>query len=317
MALFRKVAVLMGGPSSEREVSLRSGRAVATGLRDAGYDVTEVDLPGYEIDLPAEIEAVFIALHGTFGEDGDAQAILDSMGIPYTGSGAAASRAAFDKVLSKKAFDEGGIATPAYEIIHAGEKSRLALPVVVKPPRQGSSIGVHRVMDESAWEAAIEDALVYDDEVLVEEYIEGRELTVGIVDDKILPLVEIAAPDAWYDYEAKYGGGSRYLVPAPVEEEVAECCRDLSVRTFKALGCRGFGRVDFRVDAAGQPYTLELNSIPGFTETSLLPKAAGAAGMSFAGLCDRIMQTAAFDRDESTEAAAGNGFGRRHQAHVV
>ncbi|MDP6522793.1 MAG: D-alanine--D-alanine ligase [Kiritimatiellia bacterium] len=317
MALFRRVAVLMGGPSSEREVSLRSGRAVATGLRDAGYDVTEVDLAGHEIDLPPDVEAVFIALHGTFGEDGDAQAILDSQRIPYTGSGAAASRAAFDKILSKQAFDEGGIATPAYEIIRAGEKSQLDLPVVVKPPRQGSSIGVHRVMDESGWEAAIADALVYDDEVLVESYIEGRELTVGIVDDELLPLVEIAAPDAWYDYEAKYGGGSQYLVPAPVEEAVADRCRYLTVRTFEILGCRGFARVDFRVDGIGQPYTLELNSIPGFTETSLLPKAAAAAGMSFSELCDRIMRTASFDGDEFTDTGAGAGSGRRHQTHVV
>lgn len=307
----------MGGPSSEREVSLRSGHAVATGLRDAGYDALEVDLPGHEIDLPADVEAVFIALHGTFGEDGDAQAILDSQGVPYTGSGAAASRAAFDKILSKRAFDKDDIATPTYEIVRAGDKRQLDLPVVVKPPRQGSSIGVHRVTNESEWEAAMADALIYDDEVLVESYIEGRELTVGIVDGEVLPLVEIAAPDAWYDYEAKYGGGSRYLVPAPVEKDVADRCCDLAIRTFKALGCRGFGRVDFRVETAGRPYTLELNSIPGFTETSLLPKAAGAAGMSFSELCDKIMQTATFDGDQSAEAGTAADSARRLQANVV
>lgn len=317
MTLFNEVAVLMGGLSSEREVSLRSGSAVAKGLREAGYNVREVDLSGHEIDLPPDVEAVFIALHGTFGEDGEAQAILDGRGIPYTGSGAESSRVAFDKILSKRAFDEAGISSPAYEVIRKGDTRRIELPVVVKPARQGSSIGVHRVMDESGWETAITDALTYDDEILVERYVEGREVTVGIVDGDVLPLVEIAAPDAWYDYDAKYGGGSRYLVPAPVEKAVADRCSELAVLTFEALGCRGFGRVDFRIDDSGQPYTLELNSIPGFTETSLLPKAAAAAGMNFSELCDRIMKTAAFDGVEPEEDGSKADSARRRQADVL
>lgn len=288
----KSIVVLKGGPSEEREVSLRSGAAVAEGLRRAGYEVREIDVTGYEVSIPAGVDAVFIALHGTFGEDGGVQEMLDAIGMPYTGSGAAASRAAFDKVVSKRLFVEKGIATPDYEVLHSGDTRSLSLPAVVKPSRQGSSIGVHKVFEEEGWDDAFRDALSYDEDVVVEAYISGRELTVGIVDGQALPVVEIAAPDDWYDYEAKYtkDAGTRYLVPAPIDEESSNSCRALAAAAFDALGCAGFGRADFRMSEAGEHYLLEMNTIPGFTETSLLPKAAAEAGMSFSELCDRIVQ---------------------------
>jgi len=290
---FKRVAVLMGGPSSERGVSLRSGAAVAKGLREAGYEVIEVDVKGQDFDVPEGVEAAFVALHGEFGEDGQIQKILDAKRIPYTGSGPEASRRSFDKILSKKLFVENGIPTPEYEILRKGQKRSLSLPVVIKPACQGSSIGVHRVILESEWEKALADSFSYGDEIVVESYIKGRELTVGIVDGEVLPVVEIVAPDDWYGFDAKYTkGSSKYLVPAPLDLETCKRCREIALKTFQALGCRGMGRIDFRFAEDGRLYVLELNNIPGFTETSLLPKAAAEAGISFSNLCDRIINTA-------------------------
>lgn len=289
---FNKVAVLKGGPSSERDVSLRSGAAVAKGLREAGYEVVEIDVVGRELNIPAGVEAVFIALHGEFGEDGGVQELLEKIGMPYTGSSPAASRTSFDKILSKKAMLAGGIPTPDYRVMTAPGPCAMPLPVVVKPARQGSSIGVHRVFQASEWDEAVRSALSYDSEIVVEAYIEGRELTVGVVDDVALPVVEIVAPSDWYSYEAKYTKGrTEYLVPAPLDEAASALCRRTGLDTFRALGCRGFGRVDIRFSPDGRPYVLELNNIPGFTETSLLPKAAAHYGLNFSQLCDRIMRT--------------------------
>ena len=286
----------MGGPSAERDVSLRSGAAVAKGLREAGYGVTEVDVKGYDLEIPAGVEAVFVALHGEFGEDGRVQAILNRKGVPYTGSGTEASRASFDKVISKERCAKAGIPTPEYEILRKGGKRSLSFPLVIKPACQGSSIGVHKVLAESDWDAAAKDALTYDERVIVERYIPGRELTVSVVGDEALPVVEIVAPEGWYDTKAKYTAGAcQYRVPAPLDEGVRRRCQDLAVRMFKALGCRGFGRVDFRLSPARDLFVLELNNIPGFTETSLLPKAAAQAGMTFSALCDRIMGMARTD----------------------
>jgi len=293
---FGKVAVLMGGPSAEREVSLASGRAVSEGLRRSGYDVSEVDPAGRSLDLPAGTEAVFIALHGEFGEDGVVQALLNQRGIPYTGAGAEASRKAFDKVVSKEILDRAGIPTAPYEVLRQGGRRTLALPVVTKPARQGSTIGLRRVLREEDWEDALAEAFSYDEEVVVEEYIAGRELTVGILGDQVLPSIEIVAPDSWYDYEAKYTSGAcRYLAPAPVEDAVSRRLAELAMGTYRALDCRGFGRVDYRVANDGAVYVLEINTIPGFTQTSLLPKAAAALGIGFDELCDRIMNLAATD----------------------
>jgi D-alanine-D-alanine ligase len=289
---FYKVAVLMGGPSREREVSLRSGQAVANGLRESGYEAVELDVTGRSVDLP-DVEAVFIALHGAFGEDGEVQQLLDDKGVPYTGSGVEGSRNSMDKELTKRILDKAGVATPAYEVLRAGETRSIRFPLVVKPAHEGSSIGLHRVEDESQWDEAFADALQYDEAVLVEEYIAGRELTCGIVDGRTFPVVEIAAPDGWYDYGAKYTKGkTEYFAPADIDEEAAGRCRELTQATFDALKCAGFGRVDFRMDAEGTLYVLEMNTIPGFTETSLLPKAAACDGVSFPELCAMIMETA-------------------------
>ncbi|OGV65265.1 MAG: hypothetical protein A2283_05615 [Lentisphaerae bacterium RIFOXYA12_FULL_48_11] len=286
----------MGGASSERAVSLRSGKAVAGGLKEAGYEVEEIDVKGVDFQIPTGIEAVFVALHGEFGEDGRVQEILEKRGLPYTGSGPAASRQSFDKVLSKKSFIANGIPTPAYEVLRKGEKRSLDLPVVIKPACQGSSIGVHKVNQESEWERALIDSFSYGPELIIEAYISGRELTVGVVDKDVLPVVEIVAPDDWYGFDAKYTkGASQYLVPAPIEEGLVKACREITLKTFKVLGCRGMGRVDFRLASDGRLYVLELNNIPGFTETSLLPKAAAQAGIGFSSLCDRIMNTACLD----------------------
>lgn len=290
---FKKIAVLMGGPSSEREVSLRSGRAVAKGLRECGYEVVDVDVTGPCLELPAGTDAVFVALHGEFGEDGGVQTLLEREGVPYTGSGPASSRRSFDKKLSKEVFDRCGIPSPAWQLMRQGDRRALPLPVVVKPTCQGSSIGITRVFAEAAWEDALRDGFRYGPELVVEQYIEGRELTVGIVGSEALPVVEIVAPEGNYDYQSKYTAGrTQYLVPAPIEPSAARECQAIALRTFSALGCRGFARVDIRLTPDGKPYVLELNNIPGFTETSLLPKAAACAGMTFSALCDRILRGA-------------------------
>ena len=290
---YSKIAVLKGGPSAEREISLKSGAAVARGLREAGYDVTEIDVTERRVVLPEGVEAVFIALHGEFGEDGEVQALLDDMQVPYTGSGAQGSRCAMDKVLTKEAFEKHGIPTAPYEVLRRGDARTLDLPVVIKPTCQGSSIGVHRVFSETEWSSAVADAFEYGDTLLVETFIPGRELTVGVVEKTPLPVVEIIAPDGWYGYDAKYTKGStEYQVPADIAPEVAEEAQTIALRVFDALGCDGFGRVDFLLSEDGALVALELNSIPGFTETSLLPKAAVSAGMTFSELCDRIMRTA-------------------------
>ncbi len=298
---FHNIAVLMGGVSKEREVSLHSGKAVANGLRNAGYNVVEIDVRDYECEIPSQIQAVFIALHGEFGEDGRIQKILEQRGVPYTGAGSEASGLAFDKVLSKQRFVQHNIPTPAYEILRAGEQRTIPLPVVVKPVRQGSSFGVHRVVSESEWTDAYTDALIYNGEVIVEPYIDGKELTVGIVGEETLPVIEIRAPDNNYNYQAKYTKGlTEYLVPAPLDEQSTRLCQKFAWETFQVLNCRGFGRVDMRMSSSGNIYVLEFNTIPGFTETSLLPKAAQAAGYDFPVLCDRIMRMATLESFSET-----------------
>jgi len=283
----------MGGPSSEHDVSMRSGVAVARGLAETGYNVCSIEVKGPDFVIPQDVEAVFVALHGMFGEDGQIQSILEQRQIPYTGSDPDASRRSFDKVESKQVFVDNGIPTPAYEILRNGQHRSLELPVVVKPARQGSSIGVNRVFQEGDWSAALKNSLIYGDELIVESYVKGRELTVGVVSKDVLPIIEIVAPGDWYGYDEKYTkGASQYLVPAPLDESVVVHCGEMALRTFKALGCSGLGRVDFRLSEDGKIYVLELNNIPGFTETSLLPKAAAEAGIDFPSLCGRIMETA-------------------------
>ncbi|MDD3604487.1 MAG: D-alanine--D-alanine ligase [Kiritimatiellae bacterium] len=294
---FSRVGVLMGGTSAERGVSLRSGASVAKGLTDAGYQVESLIIDSAELVVPDGIEAVFIALHGAFGEDGQIQRMLEEQKIPYTGSGPEASRRAFDKMLSKEIFTRAGLPTPQYAIVKRGEACPLPFPVVTKPVREGSSIGIHIVSDGDDWKASMEDTLRYGEAALVERYIPGRELTVGLVCDQVLPVIEIAPAEGYYNYDAKYQRkDTRYIVPADIPADAAARCRDLAVATFHALGCCGLSRVDFRMTSDSDLYILENNSIPGFTESSLLPKAARAAGMEFPELCDRIMRSAGLNK---------------------
>ena len=283
----------MGGPSSERDVSLRSGAAVARGLAQAGYEVETVDVKGPPLRLPAGTEAVFIAMHGAYGEDGQVQTELDRMGIPYTGAGARASEAAMDKVITKRLLGTAGVVTPAWASVAPGDATPMPLPLVVKPTREGSSVGVSLVFEAKAWPAAVVEASRFGS-AMAEVYVPGRELTVGVVGDRTLPVIEIVAPDdGWYTYANKYTKGAcRYVCPAELPSDVERRCRDLAWRTFEALDCRGMGRVDLRLRPDGEAFVLEMNTIPGFTETSLLPKAAAAAGIAFPSLCDRILSLA-------------------------
>jgi D-alanine-D-alanine ligase len=290
---FQNAAVLKGGFSAEREVSLESGAAIANGLRTAGYTVTEIDVTSPDFTVPAGIEAVFIALHGTFGEDGGAQARLTELGLPYVGAGIEASRIAFDKILTEECLRKAGILVPESEVLCRGDEPSMDPPVAVKPPRQGSSVGCSLVFSESEWPLALADAWQYGEEILVQRFIPGREFTVGVVDGTVLPIVEIVTAAGWYDYTAKYKADTtRYVIPAGLDAESAACMQKTALKTFGALGARGFGRVDFRMTPEGEQYVLELNTIPGFTSHSLLPKAAAAAGIGFPALCDRIMRTA-------------------------
>ena len=290
---FGNVAVLMGGISSEREISLKSGKAVAAGLEEGGYTVSEVDITSRNFSLPDEVEAVFVALHGQFGEDGGIQQVLADRGIPFTGSGAESSRISFDKILTRERLQAHGIPVPKGEIVTRMEDRSLPVPLVAKPPREGSSVGCYLVFEEHAWASAFDGAVQYSGQVLVEEYIPGRELTVGIIDRQVLPVVEIKPCSGWYSFDAKYvTGDTEYNVPAELDQAIAGKLQSIAMDTFEKLGAEGFGRVDFRLTPESEPYVLELNSIPGFTESSLLPKAAKAAGIGFSELCCRIMEMA-------------------------
>ena len=290
---FTNVAVLKGGISSEREVSLRSGGAIANGLREGGYIVHEIDMASRELELPEQVEAVFIALHGWFGEDGEVQQILMEKGVPFTGSGIESCRLSFDKVLTRNRLLEHGLPVPQGEVVHASEQRTISIPFVVKPSREGSSVGCHLVRENSGWKEAFSDSSRFSGDVLVEEYIAGREFTVGVLNGMVLPVVEIIPEVEWFDYDAKYvTGDTRYEVPARLGKAVAEEMQHIALEAFNCLEASDFGRVDFRLSPDNKPYILELNAIPGFTETSLLPKAAQAAGIGFSELCCRIMELA-------------------------
>lgn len=288
-----KTAVLMGGPGSEREVSLASGKAVLKALLGLGIDATAVDVTDTSIDLPDGTGLVFNLIHGTFGEDGRLQRILDDLGVPYTGAGAASSRRAFDKCLAKAAFSAAGVPTPRAETLDVSSGQRLpsfAPPFVVKPPREGSSVGVHIVRDAARAEAAIADAAKYGDDILVEEFIEGLELTVGILNDEALPVIHIIPPEGVYDMASKYpwlsgAQGSQYICPADIGAESTRAVQEAALAAHRALGIEVYSRVDVLLDNRGRPFVLEANTIPGMTETSLLPKAAAAAGIDFPALC--------------------------------
>ena len=294
----KKIAVLMGGPGSERAVSLASGNAVLKALLGLGLDAVAVDVTGTEIILPAGTDLAFNVIHGTFGEDGSLQEILDGMGVPYTGAGAKSSRIAFDKNLAKAAFVARGVPTPRAEIIDVSGGPRLPsfpAPFVVKPPREGSSVGVHIVRNQADAAAAMADAARYGNDILVEEFIEGKELTVGILNDVTLPIVHIAPPGGVYDMASKYpwlsgAQGSEYFCPADLDLETTMAVQAAALAAHRSLGIEIYSRVDVLLDSQNRPFVLEANTIPGMTETSLLPKAAAAAGISFPELCKTIAE---------------------------
>jgi len=285
----KTVGLLMGGPGKERDVSLRSGAAVAKALRAAGARVEEIDVTTANIALPSSLDLAFNIIHGTFGEDGQLQSILHDRGIPYTGEGIEGSRTAFDKILSKEAFDRAGVPTSKWEKIRKGETPSLPLPYVVKAPRQGSSVGVHIIRDAAALAAALEDCFQYGDEVLIESFFAGRELTVGILGGEALPVVEIVPRDGFYDYDHKYtNGASEYFVPAPLTDAESSSVQSTACAAHRALGLEVYSRVDILLAANGSMSVLEINTIPGMTELSLLPKAAAVAGLDFPTLCEEI-----------------------------
>ena len=283
------LVVLMGGPGSEREVSLRSGAAVAAALRGGGYRVTELEVAGKDFKLPADTGLCVNMIHGTFGEDGELQSLLDARGVPYTGEGAEGSRLAFDKKESKRRFDEHGVPTARWEMIAAGEHPHLDLPLVLKAPREGSSVGVHIVRRPEELAAALADCASLDREILVEEFVEGRELTVGIVGDRAMAVVEIRPHEGFYDYAHKYTkGASEYFCPAPLDAATTRRVQEEALAAHRSLGLEVYSRVDVLLRADGSPCVLEANTIPGMTETSLLPKAAAAAGLGYLELCEEI-----------------------------
>jgi len=299
----KKIAVLLGGLSKEREVSLRSGKAVANALRAKGYAAVEIDMDRDVAErLKAEkIEVAFLALHGRYGEDGAVQGLLEIVGIPYTGSGPLSSAIGMDKELTKRLVVPEGIRTPEWKVVHrdaAGtmRESPLRLPVVIKPNREGSTIGISIVREEGSFQAALQDAARLDETILIEQFIQGTEVTVSVVNGQALPIVEIVPKSGFYDYTSKYTKGmTDYIVPARIADDVRDRLQKNSERIWKLLTLAGFARMDFIIaedSAGGGDYFLEVNTIPGMTETSLVPKAAAAAGISFEDLCEEILKGA-------------------------
>lgn len=290
------ITVMLGGPSAERDVSLRSGASVAAALRSLGHTVTELDpqKPGWK--LSRETDVVFLALHGTYGEDGTVQEELELLGVPYTGCDVAASRVGFDKALTKQRCVAAGVPTARSFVLETA-KTPWPMgwnpPMVIKPVRQGSSVGLQFVERVEEWSAALTESLRHDSQVLVEEKIIGRETTVGILDGKPLPVVEVRPKSGVYDYRTKYSvGATEYFCPAPFDEATTKRVQAAGLAAFKAIGGRDYSRVDVMVRANGDPVVLEVNTLPGMTETSLLPKAAAAAGIGYADLCQRMVELA-------------------------
>ncbi len=305
------VAVVMGGPSAEREVSLNTGAAIAKALREAGYtNVVEVDLDPHNFakqlaDCKAEV--VFNAVHGLYGEDGRLQTLLEICGIPYTGSGMIASVVCMDKVISKRMLRDAGIPTPDCLILNSRESGikekimqKFSLPVVVKPASQGSSIGVEIVKEEAQLDEALANAFKYCSDILVEKFVDGWELTVSMMQKDgeavALPVIHIAPHSGTYDYHSKYTkGATEYICPADLDETTTKKVQEIAKQAYEVLGCSGVARADVMLDDEGNGYVLEINTVPGMTATSLVPKAAAAAGITFPELCDIILQSASLD----------------------
>jgi D-alanine-D-alanine ligase len=301
-----KIGVLMGGPSSEREISLRSGKAVLSALTDSGVEAVGIDIitdhkeDNIRMLNNYNLNCAFIALHGRFGEDGAIHDILEQINLPYTGSGVKASRLAMDKIGALTIFRAGGLCVPKSQfldktIYHKDSdfKNNLGLPLVVKPANHGSSIGLSLVECSRDIPAAIKLAFQYDERIVIEEYIPGRELTVSILDQRALPVIEIVPKHKFFDFEAKYQAGlTDYIIPATLEKEVAEKVQLAALHAHELLGCFGCSRTDIILSQDNQPYVLETNTIPGMTSTSLLPKAAKVIGVSFNQLCLKLLELA-------------------------
>ena len=296
-SLPRKVAVLMGGPGSERDVSLATARGVSKALRSFGIEVVEVDVRDENFQLPGGVDVAFNCIHGTFGEDGQIQKILEDRGVSYTGDGVEESRIAFDKILSKEKFLERGVVTPESEVIDAGQRPKMTVPLVVKPARQGSTVGIVIVKDENELNSALEEAGKFDRKLLIEKFVSGRELTIGILGDQALPILEIIPKGGFYDFNTKYpflnpqaGASAVHVCPAKIDNALTKKIRELALAAFRSLGLVVYGRVDVLLSDKGEPFVLEVNTIPGMTEASLLPEAAAAAGSSYPDLCLRIIE---------------------------
>ena len=289
----------MGGKSSEREVSLNSGKNIAEALASLGtYEVFPIDLTDENLDkLPEGIDAAYIALHGGWGENGGVQAALDARKIPYTGPGVKASQIAMDKLKTKLVLEMKNVPSAKWDLAHPDTaRSPLPLPVVVKPPCDGSSVGISKVSSEDDWPKELAAAFACqsaDKPVLVEEFIPGREFTVAVVDGEAWPVIEIVAKGGWYGYEEKYTS-EETKYPFLEDGELSQKLQKLAVEAYHAVGCRGVTRVDFRVSPLGRCYVLELNTSPGFTSHSLVPKAGMKTGLTFAQVCDRILQSAKY-----------------------
>ncbi len=314
---YGKVAVLMGGHSAEREVSLMSGAGVLQALRSRGVDAHAFDPAERDLsELKREgFERCFIALHGRFGEDGTVQGALELLGIPYTGSGVMASAISIDKVMTKRVWLAEGLPTPKYQLLRRGGYTReevlkvpddLGLPVIVKPAREGSSIGVAKVQGYSEMSAAVEAASLLDADVLCEQFIAGDEVTCPVMGTgdtaRALPVIRIVAPEGNYDYQHKYfTDDTKYLVPCGLPAGEEEAIQAIVLKAYRVLGCRGWGRLDVMIDAATrQPYLLEINTSPGMTGHSLVPMSARAAGVSYEDLCLQLLASAALDQQQAT-----------------
>ena len=306
---FGKVAVMFGGSSAERDVSLRSGNAVLSALQQAGVDAVAFDPKQQDLNQLAELgtQRVFIVLHGRGGEDGSMQGALQQAGLPYTGSGVLGSALAMDKIRCKYLFQAQQLPTAPFAVVHsedtdfAGLLAQLGGKVMVKPANEGSSIGMSAASNVDELRQAISAALKYDSEILVERWINGREFTVAILNGQVLPIVEMRTPRAFYDYEAKYQANStEYLCPAPLDAQLTAAMQESALKAFNAVGASGWGRVDIMLDDTGNHYLLEVNTVPGMTEKSLVPMAAKAAGLSFQQLVLAILnQTVAAVTDRS------------------
>lgn len=293
----KRIAVLFGGPGSERKVSVKTAESVVQALESLGAEALPVDVTGPDFECPADVLIAMNLIHGTFGEDGQIQSILEERGIRYTGAGVESSRVAFDKRLSKEKFLAAGVPTPRSQNwpVDGSVPLEIRLPLVSKPPREGSSVGVKIVRDASEWDAAVAEARLHGSTTLVEEFIEGKELTVGILGDQVLPIIHIEPVEGFYDINNKYPwmsgtGKTFYHCPADLDEDTTRRVQEAAMAAFRSCGTEVYGRVDVMLSADGQPCVLEINTIPGMTSSSLLPKAAQAAGISFPELCARIIE---------------------------